>query len=220
MSGAIFGYEFKNKSLLNEALVTGAYKIEHPESHDNQRLEFLGDSVLNFLVADELFKKYPADSEGSLTAKRASLVSTRSLCKCAEKNLLSERLFLNANSQKPSYSSKIYADAFEAIIGAAWLDGGLDAARTVLLNAGLDFEKCGAIMNHKGELQIFSQSLKNPICPVYRLLSVKGKAHEPVFTVEVSLEGFGSAVAADGSRKSAEAKAAEKLLARIREISK
>lgn len=220
MTSVIFGYEFKNKALLQEALVTGAYKIGHPESRDNQRLEFLGDSVLNFLVADELFKRYPDDGEGVLSAKRASIVSTKSLCRCAKDSNLADCLFLDVNSKKPSYDSKIYADAFEAIIGAAWLDGGFDAARTVLKSSGLDFEKCGAIANYKGELQIFSQSLKKHACPAYSLLSVEGRAHEPVFTVEVRLEGFGSAVASGRSRKAAEASAAKKMLAQIKEIAK
>lgn len=211
-----FGYRFKNPALLQEALTAPAYRIDFPDARDNQRLEFLGDSILNFAVSSFLFKKFPAASEGELTMKRAQMVSTLALARCAEKNSLCDFLRINARGKAPASGSKCYADAVEALVGALWLDGGVEAVESVLDMMGLYDESTAESSNPKGELQIYSQALEKRLRPEYVLVSVEGKAHEPVFTVEVRLEGVGSAVAKDSTRKGAEAKAAAKLMSQIK----
>lgn len=212
MEAEIFGYVFSDPSLLDEALTAPSYRMEHPKARDNQRLEFLGDAVLGLLAADRLYHGRPCGSEGDLTVSRTRMVSAAALCKAAAAHGLSSRLRMNAKAGVPPENSKTYADAVEAVIGAAWLDGGLEAARTVF--DALDLENVRAPENPKGELQIKAQSMKPPRRPEYGLVSVAGKAHEPVFTVKVSLEGVGEAVASARNRKEAEFAAAAELLSR------
>ena len=211
---ALFGYEFKNEALARTALTTPAFRMDHPEATDNQRLEFLGDSILNFLAAERLYAAKPAEKEGSLTVRRTHLVSTAALCAAAGKHGLVRVLRRNRNAAELPRNSKTLADAIEAIIGAAYLDGGLEAARTVFDSLEL-FEHAGDgewSENPKGELQVRSQAMNPPRRPEYELLSVTGKAHEPVFAVKVFVEGLGAATASARTRKEAESEAARKLL--------
>ena len=129
--GEIFGYAFKNDALLEEALTTPSYRMTCPKAKDNQRLEFLGDAVLDFLAADQLFASCPGDSEGPLTVKRTHMVSSPALCAAAVRHGLGARLRRNKGAAPLPDNAKTYADAVEAILGAAWLDGGLAAARQV-----------------------------------------------------------------------------------------
>ncbi|MBP5791046.1 MAG: ribonuclease III [Kiritimatiellae bacterium] len=213
-AGAIFGYEFKDASLLEEALTTPSCKMGDPGVKDNQRLEFLGDAVLGFVAADRLYRSDRNMDEGDLTIRRTHAVSAPSLCAAAAKTDLAQRLKRNKGAAPLNGNSKTVADAVEAVIGAAWLDGGLDAARTMFAFLGLDadLEDSDWSANPKGELQVLTQSLVPPVLPQYSVVSVAGKPHEPVITVEVSVEGAGSARGQAGSRKEAEAKAAAKML--------
>ena len=210
----IFGYTFKNEALLKEALTTPSYRIDRPNAADNQRLEFLGDAVLGLLSAECLYVRRPDEQEGSLTVRRAHMVSSAALCEVAARFGLAERLVRNRGASELPRNAKTLADAIEAILGAAYLDGGLDAARQVFAalelgaNAALD-EWCG---NPKGELQVRAQAMKPPRRPVYELLKTEGKAHEPLFTVCVTLDGVGSATACARTHKQAESAAAAKLL--------
>ena len=210
----IFGYEFKNEALLEEALTTPAYRMDVPDAKDNQRLEFLGDAVLGMLSAERLYAEFPKEQEGPLTVKRTHMVSAAALCEAAMRHGLRERLRRNRGAAELPPNSKTLADAVEAVIGAAYLDGGLEAARTVFdklqLESGSDDAEWGG--NPKGEVQMRAQAMKPPRHPEYELVASSGKAHDPVLTVRVTVDGVGTATASAHNRKEAEAMAAAKLL--------
>ncbi len=214
MITTIFGYAFSNPALLDEALTTPSYRMSYPEARDNQRLEFLGDAVLGLLAADQLYGESPSDDEGPLTVRRTRMVSTAALCAAAQRLGLGPMLKRNVGAAPLSPNAKVQADAIEAILGAAWLDGGLPAARHVFSALELEANAAGHVWsaNPKGDLQIKAQAMTPPRHPVYELLETKGKAHAPVFVVRVTVEGLGSATAEAGTRKEAESLAATRLL--------
>ena len=213
----IFGYRFKNPALLEEALTTPSYRMTCPSATDNQRLEFLGDAVLGLLAADRLYTERPLDSEGPLTVRRTHMVSSAALCEAAARHGLAALLRRNKGAGEIARNAKTLADAIEAILGAAWLDGGLAAAKAVFEALGLDVNAEGGAWsdNPKGDLQIRAQAMNPPRHPEYALLNVTGKAHEPLFTVRVSVPGVGSAQGQAHSRKEAESEAAAKLLSAL-----
>lgn len=214
----IFGYTFRDESLLDEALTTPSYRMQHPEAKDNQRLEFLGDAVLGLLSAERLFAEFPSEQEGPLTVKRTHMVSAAALCEAAVRLGLVPLLKRNKGAEELPHNSKTLADAIEAVIGAAYLDGGFAAAKEVFDHLGLSSNATRPdwVSNPKGELQIRAQAMKPPRHPEYALLDTKGPAHEPVFTVRVSVEGMGEAVASARSHKEAESLAAAELLAHLK----
>ena len=214
------GHDFRDEALLDEALTTPSCRMDRPSVADNQRLEFLGDAVIGFLAAESLYAAFPRDTEGSLTVKRTRMVSTAALCDAAERLGLAAHLKRNRAADPLPRDSKTLADAIEALVGAAYLDGGLDAAREVfaalsLSHGGVDAGAWGG--NPKGALQIRAQAMNPPRLPEYEVVGVAGKAHEPVFTVRVSVEGAGEAVASARSHKAAESLAAAKLLELMRD---
>ena len=210
----MFGYEFRDAALLETALTTPSYRMDRPEAADNQRLEFLGDAVLGLLSAERVFAEFPDDPEGPLTVRRTHMVSSAALCEVAARAGLAARLRRNRGAAALPKNAKTLADAIEAIIGAAYLDGGFAAAKTVFeslaLNANAAEDEWSG--NPKGELQVRAQAMKPPQHPAYELLKTEGKAHEPVFTVRVTVDGVGSATASARSHKLAEALAAAELL--------
>ena len=212
----IFGYTFKDEALLEEALTTPAYRMDVPAAKDNQRLEFLGDAVLGMLSAERLYAEFPEEQEGPLTVRRTHMVSAAALCEAAGRLGLAARLKRNAGAAELPRNAKTLADAIEAIIGAAYLDGGFAAAKQIF--AALELSANAAedewSGNPKGELQVRAQAMKPPRHPAYELLKTEGKAHEPVFTVRVTVDGMGSATASARSHKQAESLAAAELLAR------
>ena len=211
----IFGYAFKDAALLEEALTAPAYRMDVPGAKDNQRLEFLGDAVLGLLSAERLFAEFPKEQEGPLTVRRTHMVSAAALCAAANRMGLAAHLRRNRGAENLPRNSKTLADAIEAIIGAAYLDGGYAAARQVFaaleLSANATENEWSG--NPKGELQVRAQAMKPPRHPKYELLKTEGKAHEPVFTVRVTVEGMGCATASARSHKLAESLAAAELLA-------
>ena len=208
------GYEFRNPALLAEALTTPAFRMSEPTAHDNQRLEFLGDAVLGFLAADRLYAEFPDEAEGPLTVKRTHLVSSAALCAAAERLGLAAHLRRNRGAAELPRTSKTLADAIEAIIGAAWLDGGLAAAKAVFdaLELEVNAEAGAWSGNPKGDLQIKTQAMTPPRQPEYTLVRVAGKSHAPIFTVRVAVADVGEATASASSRKEAESRAAAALL--------
>jgi len=210
----IFGYTFENGSLLEEALTTPSFRMDCPNAADNQRLEFLGDAILGFLAAERLYAAFPKEQEGPLTVRRTHMVSSAALCEAAGRLGLGERLRRNRCAAALPPNSKILADAVEAVIGAAYLDGGFAAAKQVF--AALDLSANAAedewSANPKGELQVRAQAMKPPRHPVYELLNTSGKAHEPVFTVRATVDGVGTTTASARTHKQAEAIAAARLL--------
>ena len=210
----IFGYKFADEGLLEEALTTPSYRMDFPNAHDNQRLEFLGDAVLGLLAAERLYGEFPNEPEGPLTVRRTHMVSSAALCDVAARFGLAARLRRNRNAADLPRNAKTLADAVEAIIGAAYLDGGFAAAKQIFealeLNANAAESEWSG--NPKGELQVRAQAMKPPRHPVYELLNTSGKAHEPVFTVRVTVDGMGSATASARTHKQAESLAAAQLL--------
>ena len=210
----IFGYTFRNAALLEEALTLPSYRMNHPEAHDNQRLEFLGDAVLELLATDQVYDECPDEQEGPLTVRRAHMVSTAALCAAADRLGLVPLLRRNSNATRLAKNSKTIADAVEAVMGAAWLDGGFEAARQIFsaldLNAHANDQNLST--NPKGELQIRAQALTPPHKPVYTILDRKGPQHLPTFTVKVEVDGIGAETAQAHNLREAEAFAAAKLL--------
>ena len=186
------GITFHNDDLLVEAFTHRSYLNEHREyagSH-NERLEFLGDAVLELATTDFLFKKYPTKPEGELTSYRAALVNTVSLAETAQKLGVNEYLLLSKGESKDTGRARdvILADAFEAIIGAVYLDQGYAAAEGFI--AKNLFDKIdgviakGSYQDAKSRFQELAQE-KQGTTPRYETLSEEGPDHAKLFTVGV-----------------------------------
>lgn len=214
----VCGYSFRNEALIREALTTPACRMTSPGIADNQRLEFLGDAVLGLLSAERLYAEFGSEPEGSLSMRRSHMVSATALCAAAGRLGLVQQLRLNRGGAPLSPKAKTVADAVEAVLGAAYLDGGLAAARLVFESLGLmaEGEEDAHGGNPKGALQEWSQSQIPPRRPTYELLEKSGTSHAPVFSVRVTIDGSRFAVASAGSHKEAEAKAAAALLVQMK----
>lgn len=209
------GYRFKKKALLEAALTHPSYHYENPsEIGDNQRLEFLGDSVLGLLAADRLTEKYTEANEGELTQRKSSIASGRALATAARKLGLGDHLLLGrgeAASGGANRESNL-EDLLEALLGAIWLDGGLKAARRFFEMHIFQPLESGepARLNPKGMLQEYAQKNGYPI-PEYRVAEESGPDHARHFIVEVTINHF--AYRGEGAgRRIAEKNAAEKAL--------
>ena len=186
------GYEFKNPALLKEALTHSSY-VNGKNHHSNERLEFLGDSVLSVVVSKYLFENLDMP-EGQLTKLRASIVCEHSLFPFANKIKLGEEIFLGKGEENTGgrHRRSILADAFEALIAAIYLDGGLEAARDFILPfiPPLETLKSGRLLvgDYKTILQeIIQQNPEEKV--VYELADESGAAHNRVFTSNVLLNG-------------------------------
>ncbi|MCH5165136.1 MAG: ribonuclease III [Clostridiales bacterium] len=161
---ARINYKFENTKLLVAALTHSSYVNEH-EAIGNERIEFLGDCVLNFLVGEKLFSQDPTASEGKLSARRAAIVSRAPLARIVDLLGLVEFLQVGAGVDKNNFSDKARSDVFEAVVGAVYMDGGLEAARRLLE----DIFYCNVTPEHdyKSELQELSsaQGLKIEYSP-------------------------------------------------------
>lgn len=187
------GYRFRNRQLLEHALTHSSYANEHRASGitSNERLEFLGDSVLGMIVAEHLFRKHPDMPEGELTRIRAALVCEDSLYEVAMALNLGRYLKLGKGEaagggrERPS----ILADATEATLAAVYLDGGIDAVRTIIQTFILDKEQEKAVdRDYKTALQELVQ--RNPgQSVIYRLVDEIGPDHARIFVMEVSVGG-------------------------------
>ncbi len=185
-----FGYEFKDKKLLKCAFTHISYANEN-NIESNQRLEFLGDSVLSFVVAAKLYELYPNFDEGKLTEMRAALVCEKSLAKKAEEMGLSEGLVFGKSESKSNGRRKasILCDTFEALLGAIFLDGGTQEASAWVLGVFRDdFENIQSVdlSNYKSELQSYYQKKEKRRGLIsYKLIEKKGPDHNPQFKVFV-----------------------------------
>ena len=210
---AVLGHVFANRALLEEALTTPSFKMTSPGARDNQRLEFLGDAVLGFLATDWLYANSPSE-EGDMSARRQHMVSASALCAAVAGKGFVGMLRRNKGAGELPETSKTVADAVEAVMGAAWLDGGMSAAKEVFdfldLTANARFGELDG--NPKTALQHYTQSLKPPITPVYKVVKTSGTSNKPVFTIEVSAGPVGCASGIGGSIKEAESNAASALL--------
>lgn len=189
------GYRFKELSRLNQALIHSSYAGEFPEvGISNERLEFLGDAVLALVISDLLIARYPEASEGELSHRRAALVNTRQLAALAHRLELGAYLLLGRGEEQQSGREKpsLLANAFEAVLGAIYLDGGLPAARRVigdLFGSRLDLSAAKTeFQDTKTQLQEYTQKHFKKL-PQYRVVSEQGPDHAKIFEVEVSLDG-------------------------------
>jgi len=209
-------HRFVNGGLLDRALTHRSAGGAH-----NERLEFLGDAVLNFLVADVLYRRFPQAREGELTRLRARLVRAPTLAALGRSLNLGADLRLGGGELKSGGRERdsILADALEAVIGAVYLDGGLEPCRQLVheLYRDLldDLRPETAAKDPKTRLQEWLQARRMPL-PVYAVEGVAGEAHEQWFTVACSVTGFDVLARGEGpSRRAAEQAAAEGLLGRL-----
>lgn len=209
------GVSFYNKSLLKQALTHSSYINENSKFalYSNERLEFLGDTVLNFIVAEKLYKEFPNLPEGKLTAIGAFLVCRDALAEAATSIKLGDYLQLGRGEEVSGGRTKTsnLANAMEALIGAIYLDQGWHEATIFAicrLKPRLDKIKNGHITsNYKTLLQEFIQG-ENKLTPIYQLIEITGADHEKQFTVEVIVEGEVLAKGTGKNKKSAEMEAA------------
>jgi len=207
------GYAFKDKSLLEQALTHRSYSAHH-----NERLEFLGDSVLGCVVTSMLYHKFIKHDEGDLSRVRASLVKQSALAEIALRLNLPEFIRLGEGELKSGGFRRpsILADALEAILGAIYLDGGFEAAQKVIdglyANAMDHIDAKSAGKDPKTLLQEFLQAYKLAL-PEYEVLSTAGAPHDQAFEVACTVAQLGKRVVASGnSRRIAEQAAAQKIL--------
>ena len=215
-------YTFRDPALLSEALSHSSYANEHRAAHlnSNERLEFLGDSVLGFVTAEFLFVQHPDLPEGDLTRIRAALVCEQSLYEVARKLELGKYLKLGRGEEAGGGRERtsILADATEAVFAAVYLDGGIGAASQLIHRVLLDAEKEEAVEERRKDYKTALQELiqRTPGRTItYQLVEETGPDHCRVFVMEVSVDGQVSGRGEGRSKKEAEqaaARAALKLL--------
>lgn len=221
---AILGVDFKDTTLLQQSLVHRSYLNENPEAplESNERLEFLGDAVLGFIVAEKLYHQFPDFYEGELTKLRAALVRGETLSKVALSLNLGEFMYLGHGEEESGgrHRPRNLNCTLEAVIGAILLDQGLDAAKGFILRI-LDSElerviKGKGVTDYKSRLQQVIQS-RYKMTPVYRTIEEEGPDHAKVFTIEVMV---GDSVLGQGcgrTKRAAETEAARHALESLSE---
>jgi ribonuclease-3 len=217
------GYTFRDESLLRLALThpSVAHESGEPTAH-NQRLEFLGDAVLQLILTHALYEKFPAFNEGPLTKARAKLVNRRTLAEHARALGVGAHLILSRGEEASGGRERAsaLADTFESLLGALFLDGGFEAAREfVLREFSAAFGKLNVpptIENPKGELQELLQA-RSPEAPEYHVVSTTGPDHDRVFECIVQHGGVELARGSGKSKKAAESDAALAALKKLRE---
>jgi ribonuclease-3 len=215
------GHRFRRRDLLLAALTHPSYRAEEGEAaSDNQRLEYLGDAVLGLLAAQHIFERHADADEGRMTDLRTRVINGAALAEMARGIGLGDHLRMGRGEDRAGGRGRagMLADAFEALLGALWLDGGLRAARRLFDRTVLPRLEAQAVAadtgNPKGELQEWAQS-RRLSGPAYACLAVNGPAHAPVYRVRVTVGERGAE--ADGpTRRGAEALAAAVLLAQLR----
>lgn len=208
------GYHFQKAILLDEALTHRS-----ASSQNNERLEFLGDALLNLVIAEYLFEHYPKASEGELSRLRASLVKGETLADVARRLNLGNWLHLGSGELKSGgfRRESILSDTMEAIFGAVYLDGGLNRCRDLILRLYRDLlaqlASAHELKDAKTRLQEYLQARQQPL-PVYNVLEIRGEPHAQNFTVEC-VAVIGRTVAEGSSRRKAEQEAARRLLEQL-----
>ena len=208
------GYQFKNITLLQNALSHSSYANErwHDSLKSNERLEFLGDSILGMVTAEYLFCHFPQRPEGELTRMRADMVCERALAAVAERIHLGEHLLLGHGEEAGGGRNRdsILADAVESVIAACFLDGGMEAARNFINTFVLTEVPVQKLrnMDYKTALQELVQQKKNQVLS-YVLIGESGPDHDKQFQVEVRLNGNVVGTGIGKSKKRAEQMAAQ-----------
>lgn len=215
------GYRFRNKKLLRQALTHSSYANEKKlgKLGCNERLEFLGDAVLELISSDVLYARFPQIPEGELTKKRASLVCEPSLAYCARQFGLPEYLLLGRGEDMTGgrMRDSIVSDAAEALLGAIYLDGGFERAREFVLKFILnDIERKQLFYDSKTILQeLVQEDGKQPV--EYVLTGESGPDHNKQFEVEVRINGIPAGNGAGHTKKAAEQAAAYQALRKIKQ---
>jgi ribonuclease-3 len=213
---AFAGYRFRNPDLLRQALTHRSHSQPH-----NERLEFVGDGVLNCVIAAELFRRFPALPEGDLSRLRAGLVNQGTLSALAAGLGIGASLLLGEGEARSGGASRpsILADALEALLGAVFVDGGFTEAQAVAL--GIFGDELGRLdagtagKDPKTALQEWLQARRMAL-PVYRVTATHGSAHQQRFDVECSVAALGILATGSGtSRRSAEQAAARAAFERV-----
>lgn len=210
------GYSFNQPQLLHRAL-----SHRSVGSDNNERLEFLGDSILSYVISVELFKRFPKIDEGGLSRLRASLVKGDTLAAVARELSLGDYLRLGPGELKSGgfRRSSILADALEALLGAIYIDSDIDTVQGVILhlfnNRLLAVNPDTSLKDPKTRLQEYLQSRQLAL-PSYEVTNITGKAHAQTFSVSCRIEGLNKEVVADGSsRRKAEQTAAQLILEKL-----
>lgn len=212
------GYSFSNISLLKEAISHPSMKHNVKESYvDYERLEFLGDAVLNFIITDHIFHRFKDNDEGLLAKTRSSLVCKETICEVAEKLDLDEYLIMTRGEELSGgrTNQNNVENCMEAIIGAIYLDGGIDKVKGFILKLWEAIISEGRMnIDPKSALQEWSQGLSMSI-PSYEVVSKTGQAHSPMFKVMVTIDDLTPEFGVGKSIKEAEKMAAKNMLQNI-----
>ena len=215
------GVTFKDRTLLRQALIHKSLTNDLGESGlgSNERLEFLGDSVLGMLVSEQLYRTYPDRDEGQLTLLRSALVRASSLAVWARQLDLGSFVMVGRGESRAGGRSRdaLLSSAFEAVLGAVYVDRGFRAAKSLVIRfLGQDLAQVGQrqVIDAKSRLQQVSQA-RFSVTPTYEVLDVSGAGHSPIFTVRVQAGGGVSAVAEGRSKQTAQQTAAAEALATI-----
>ena len=221
----IIDYNFTDRLILHEALTHSSFVNETGDKSvkDNERLEFFGDAVIDFFLSEQLFERFPHSREGELTRIRASLVDEDSLSQLAARLDLGKYLKLGRGEEKSGGRGKksILADAYEALIAAVYLDGGVTPVKRLIAAHFLplmDKHASGTISrDYKTEFQELAQALRGAT-PRYTLKESSGPDHDRVFTVETSVGGVCLGEGSGRSKKEAEQAAARQGFARLKSV--
>lgn len=212
------GFQFEDESLLQRALTHRSYLNEHPDvTLDNERLEFLGDAVLAFLIASMLYNRFPEMQEGQLTRLRSSLVRTEQLAAFAQQWELGSVMHLGKGEIKGGGQTRLplLCDAFEAVVGAIYLDQGITKTREFVEKlfwpVALEMVHEQALVDSKSFLQEWVQEHFNQT-PYYVTTGATGPDHEKMFTVEMRLGEETHGVGTGNTKQAAEQEAAKKAL--------
>ena len=210
------GYKFKDQELLKKALTHTSYAYEH-NVESNEKLEFLGDSILEFISSIYLYKNYPKLKEGEMTKVSATVVCEKSLYKVAKKHNFSDFLYLGKSERLSGGENRpaILADSVEAIIAAIYLDGGLEEARRFIEeNLKDEIEIASKHVGQKDYKTVLQEKLQEhgEVKIVYTIINEKGPDHDKIFEAEVECNGKQLAVGTGKSKKQAEMQAAKKAL--------
>ncbi len=217
------GLPVRDIGLLEQALVHASWLHEHPEDAPghNERLEFLGDAVVNLIISEALYTRHPTDDEGDLSARRAAIVSTTGLARLAGRIDLGPALLLGEGESRRSGRRRptLLASSFEAIVGACYLDLGFGAVRDWLTElAGPELSADApihALKSPKSRLQELTQQ-RTGGRPSYHLVEVSGPDHEKTFRIQVTVDGEVLGIGEGSSRRTAETAAAAQALDKLR----
>lgn len=218
----LVGFNIKNRSFFIQALMHRSF-LEQNNEYDlsNERLEFLGDSVLNLIVAEYLYNIFPDKDEGFLTKVRAKLVNRIALADAAERINLSKYLLVSKNLSNAftNGSRTVLCDALEALIGAIYLDNGLLSAKEFISRVLVEPNaKEGVYLideNYKSQLLEYAQASKMDN-PLYTVIKEEGPQHNRIFTIKVSINNIDYGIGSGRNKKSAEQKAAQTALAALK----